>query len=506
MSSRATRRNRRWAAPTTATTAVGELVRSERWEEAEPALRQALADTPDDAGACLGLSLVLSKLGRFDESAALAQQLTAREPGNGHAFMLRGVALTNVGRYNSALGALKRALALGTDTCEVHDAMGTAYYWLGDLDQAVTHLRRAAQLAPDEPAVQSHLAVALSAAGNDAEARAAHDRACLLAPGDPLVRVNRALTMLADGDLESGWAEYDEGLAPEGRGERRHRDIAEWKGEPLHATRLLVYFEQGLGDELIFGSCYPDLTAEAAHLVVECRPRLVSLFARSFPTSTVRAIDARAPLPPVDAAVASGSVPRYRRRAHADFPSKPGYLAADPARVAHWKGWLATLPGVPVGVSWRSGLVTGTRRHAYPPLEEWGPVFSGPGTTFVCLQYDDSVADRALVERRYGTKIVVPPRLDLRNDLDGVAALAAALGVVVSVDNAVAAIAGSIGARTLLLTPSHTFTALGTDHWPWLPAVETFERHFADDWQPAMRAVAAEVESLSAPVGPRDSS
>ena len=93
----------------------------------------------------------------------------------------------------------------------------------------------------------------------------------------------------------------------------------------------------------------------------------------------------------------------------------------------------------------------------------------------------------------------MPPDLDLRDDLDGVAALAAALGVVVSVDNAVAAIAGAIGARTFVLSPAHAFTTLGTDRWPWLPTVRLFERRRDETWQPAMTALAAALTDRATP-------
>lgn len=490
------------SSPTRTRPTAERLLRAGRYAEAEAMLRTDLAARPNDAPVLTALAFALSKQGRHDESAAAAQQAIARDATNAHAHMLRGVALANLGRHISGLNFLERALALGEDTFAVHDGLGCAHFRLGDLDTAITHLRRAVMLGPNEASVHSHLAVVLSASGCTAEARAAHDQACRLAPGDALLRMNRALALLADGDLDRGWEEYDHGFAAPARGELRHCDVARWDGRPLSGVRLLVYREQGLGDELIFGSCYPDLASEADHLVIECRGRLVPLFARTFPNATVCATRDTSPRPSADFAIPSGSVARHRRRALADFPDAGGYLAADAARVAYWRAWLATLPGAPVGVSWRSGLVNAARRDAYPPLEEWEPVFTN-GATFVCLQYDDSTADRALIERRYSTEIVVPPDLDLRDDLDGVAALAAALGTVVSVDNAVAALAGSVGARTLVLTPAHTFTALGTDRWPWLPTVQTFDRQRGDTWQPAMMALAAE---LNRPADPTSSS
>ncbi|MDZ4826261.1 MAG: tetratricopeptide repeat protein, partial [Actinomycetota bacterium] len=466
------------------------LLAAGQFAEAEVALRAELERDPRDAATLVALAGALDELGRHDEAAAFAQRAIGCDPDNRRAYALRGIALATIGRSNSAIAALQRAVALGNDDWYVHNALGSALHRQGDVDDAIAHLRRATRRAPKQAVARSNLGGVLTEAGHYDEGRVEHEAACALEPDNARFRMNRALGALANGEFTWGFEEYDYGLVPELRGERRYPEVAPWDGSALGQQTIVVYREQGLGDELIFGSCYGDLVAEAGHVVIECRGRLVPLFARTFPGATVRATRDQSPIPPVDVAVPAGSVARYRRATLDSFPRQRGYLVPDPAQVKHWSAWLRTLPGTRRGVAWCSGVVNATRRGAYPPLDDWQPVFAVPDTTFVCLQYGDSSADRAVIRDRFGVDVVVPPDLDLRDDLDGVAALAAALDEVVAVDNAVAALGGAVGAPTSVLVPAHSFTALGTDRWPWLPSVRIFERAPGATWEDAMAALA----------------
>ncbi|MGQ0826023.1 MAG: tetratricopeptide repeat protein [Actinomycetota bacterium] len=505
MSNRAARRRRGGATvsqPRKSVSGIGladNLAQARRYADAEQVLRRVLMDKPRETRALVALAAAVGEQGRHDEAAAYAQKAIATEPTNARAHTLRGLALTELGRANSAIASLERALELGDNRWHVHNSLGTALHRLGEFERSITHLRTGAMIAPGVATVRSNLGVTLAAAGRFDEARREHKAALGIAPDDPQFRINFAVCELANGELSQGWEEYDRVLVAGFRGEHQYPEIPMWHGEPLAGRTILAYREQGLGDELIFGSCYPDLVAEARHVVIECRGRLVSLFTRSFPEATVRATRDESPLPPADLAVSAGSVARYRRRSLAEFPTTRGYLVPDPRQVRHWTRWRQSLPGRAIGVSWRSGLVTPTRRGAYPPLEDWRPVLTAGDATFVCLQYDDSTTDQGVIRERFGVELAIPPGLDPRNDIDGVAALIAALDVVVSVDNAVAAISGAVGAPTAVLVPAHSFTALGSDRWPWFPTVRTYERAPGDTWEPAMSALASTLSELADP-------
>ena len=200
-----------------------------------------------------------------------------------------------------------------------------------------------------------------------------------------------------------------------------------WQGESLSGRTILVHSEQGVGDELLFATCLPDLLAQAGHVVVECDARLVDLFSRSFPTATIYgATLGRRTSPPIDVYCPIGSLPRYTRATLAAFPLRPGYLVPDRARVAHWQNRLAALgPGLRVGLSWRSRASRPVAPY-YTQLSQWGAVLSLPGIHWINVQYDDYGAELETVAQQWGVRIQHWPDLDTLADLDGVAALMAA--------------------------------------------------------------------------------
>ncbi|HEY0833751.1 MAG TPA: N-acetylglucosaminyltransferase, partial [Azospirillum sp.] len=335
--------------------------------------------------------------------------------------------------------------------------------------------RRALALAPDFPDGWLNLGHAVQAEGRFAEAERHADRAIRLDPGRPNARVNRALMRLARGDLEQGWADYAQRFAAgEAAPDRRFR-VPEWRGEPIVGKRLLVWAEQGLGDELMFGTVIADLQATRAWVTVECDARLVRLFTRALPWANVRAETPNqndADPDDADLHIPMGSLPRLLRRGLADFPPRPFTLYPDPALAAEWRRRLAALgPGLTVGICWRSSRITAERAGAYTRLDRWGPLLTLPGVHAVNLQYDDCAVELAEAEGRFGVPVHRWPDLDLRNDLDGVAALMAGLDLVVSAPTAVGELAAALGTPVWRLGGAGDWSRLGTTCRPWFPAM-----------------------------------
>ena len=267
-------------------------------------------------------------------------------------------------------------------------------------------------------------------------------------------------------------------------------------------ARVLVYREQGIGDELMFASCYADIIAAAREVIIECDPRLTSLFARSFPGATVRpvTVDAsgRETTKDYDRAISAGSLPQLFRRTIDEFPQRRVIVKADPARVAQWRERLRAAGSAPyVGIAWRSRLMTAERRREYTHLKEWGALFAVPGITWVNLQYDECEAELRDAERRFGVRVHRWASLDLMNDLDEVAALTTALDVVVSARTAVSMLSGALGIDTITLASRYSWTDLGTDRLPWLPAVRMMYRDPTRDWLSVLSAAAGALADVT---------
>ncbi len=277
---------------------------------------------------------------------------------------------------------------------------------------------------------------------------------------------------------------------------RRARELGVPRWQPdEHDARVICYREQGIGDEILFASCYPDLIAHAREVVIECDTRLVGLFARSFPAAEVRAQTFN-PLvgetaKDFDRAIPAGSLPVHFRSTVDAFPERDAFLVADPVRVEAWRERLRELgDGAFVGMSWRSRINTKERRQEYTRLDEWAPLLEIPGVQWINLQYDDCEQDLRAAERRFGVTIHRWDWLDLMNDFDEIAALTTALDLVVAPRNAVAMLAGALGASTVMMGNRWDWSDLGTDTSPWFPSIKLVYRHMGEDWDHVLATAA----------------
>ncbi|HYE52141.1 MAG TPA: tetratricopeptide repeat protein, partial [Azospirillaceae bacterium] len=359
------------------------------------------------------------------------------------------------------------ALAGGRETADALTGLGDALRLLGRHGEAEALHRRAVGLAPGLAEAHNNLARVLEETGRTDAALAEYDRAVALDPGLPTARLNRALLHLGRGRTAEGWEGYAWRFEADRRHPRRRFTIPEWRGGDVSGRRVLVWREQGLGDELMFGALYRALAARCGHLVVECDPRLRGLFARALPGATVRpeTDDPR----DADLHVPAGSLPRLLR----GFPAEPppaGYLAPLPELALDWLERLAALgPGLKVGFCWRSRTLTTERRRAYSTLDQWGPLFRLPGIDWVSLQYDGGEEELAAAAARFGVRLHRWADADLTGDLETAAALTAGLDLVIAPATSVAEMAGALG------VPAWRFgyrdwTWLGTGVRPWFPA------------------------------------
>jgi tetratricopeptide (TPR) repeat protein len=369
---------------------------------------------------------------------------------------------------------------------------------LGEYESGAQHIERALELDPEHRAVQCNLALLLSHRGDDAAALALCDR--LLSENAALheVRLHRALTRLRHAQFDAGWDDYEARRQVRSSYARRGLPWPEWQGDDLSERTILLFGEQGLGDEVMFASCFGDVIARAKHTIIECSPRLHALFRRSFPAATVlpglqtKAAPVWLPdAPQIDVQSPAGSLPRHLRRSWHDFPRHRGYLVADGERVRHWSGLLSLLGAGPkIGVSWRGGL-----RSTRGALRSLGPgqlesLFAIQGMRFVDLQYGDTLRERTELAARGMALASWPEAIE---DLDETAALISSLDLVVTVCTTVAHLAGALGKDVWVLVPSvpeWRYLAQG-ERMPWYPSARLFRQGPAESWGAVVGRVAA---------------
>ncbi len=270
-------------------------------------------------------------------------------------------------------------------------------------------------------------------------------------------------------------------------------------------ARVICYREQGIGDEILFASCLPDLIDATREVVYEVNSRLETLFARSFPAAEIRTMT----LTPMgesahdfDYAIPIGSLPLHFRPTVDRFPKdRRSFLVPDPERVEKWKARHVEISGgkTVVAISWRSRIKTAERRMEYTNLgDDWGPLFAIPDVTWVSVQYDDCERELLAAERQFGVKIHRWDEVNYLDDFEEVAAIMSACDLVVAPRNAVAMLAGAIGVPTVAMGNRWDWSDLGTDTLPWFPSVQLVFRQLSDDWDGVIEEAARRVAAVVA--------
>lgn len=482
----------------------------QRTAEALDAYQAAFEASGRDPALAGELGRVALRLGLHEVAERLLRLHLTAAPDSAEASASLARALREQHRYGEAIEVLRGAIMAHPDSPDLWTDLGVTRVQQGEPASALDFFDEALRLEPGFGRALYYRAHARADLGDHAGACADYE-AALTAPGldeadHVRIRLAEALSRLAIGDLRTGWRLYRARLSPlSGRRERfevpgRPYDFAEGTAG-LEGQSLLLVAEQGLGDEILFAGMIPDVIealGPRGRLALAVEPRLVSLFARSFPAAEVAAHQTRnvdgAPVRTVPGLAlqptfwAPFAAPAEALRPSADrFPEQPGFLKPDPARVAHWRQALATRPGRKVGLLWTSAKLVGERQRLFAPFEAWRPVLQTPGVTFVNLQYGDCARELAWARAELGVDILQPD-LDLKDDLDDVAALAAALDLTIGFSNASFNLAGAVGAPAWLIAAHRAWTLLGTDRYPWYPQARGFTA--PDGWPAALQAIA----------------
>jgi len=472
-----------------------------RADEAADAFRAAIALAPDTAAIHYNLGRALKAQGRLDDAVAAFRAATALMPGHANAHDALGTALAALGRPAEAVAAFEAAVALEPERAAFHCNLGNALVAGCRPDAAAAALRRALELAPDQAEAHDALASALAGLGRLDEAVAACRQAVALAPDSAAFHTHLANLLLRRGDYRAGWDEFEwrfqVDVAP--------RDLPQprWRGQDLAGRRLLVWGEQGIGDQLLFYAFVPELVERGATVVVECSTRLVAMLERSLPG--VEVVPYAEPPNPrllaadIDFQVPEMSVAAILRPSRQDFRPLSPYLKTEPAVAAELRRAYGGGKVPLVGVAWWSGNPNAGAADTVP-LAEWSPILTVPGLRFVSLQYSDRGAEIAAARQATGADFIVDSSVDPLLDLDRAAAQIAAMDLVVTINNATAQMASILGRpawNMLAFTPDWRMGPDG-DTSPWYDGMRLFRQPAPGAWGPVVAEVAAALGAWAA--------
>jgi tetratricopeptide (TPR) repeat protein len=476
------------------------------------AYEAALALLPDQSEVANDLGRLAFRMGLKDVAEQLFRRYLETHPLSFEAANNLACTVRDQGRSAEAIEILRPAIKANPNDALLWNTLGTVVSEDGDLRTAITFFDEALRLDPGFAKARYNRGNARLALGELDEALADCERAIGEADAEDerlMMRLARSTILIAQGRIGEGWDDYEARLDPLFADSTIFLvDAPRWTPQAeLSGKTLLLMGEQGLGDEVLFANMLPDVLkalGPTGKLVVAVEPRLVALFQRSFPAveavahatyaangRTYRGAPSLEERKDIDLWAPLASPLRAFRRTLDDFPDATGFLTADADRVAHWRSALATAPaGRKVGVLWKSMKLDAGRARYYSPFQLWAPVLRTPGVTFVNIQYGDCAAEIEWAARELGVQLWTPPSIDLREDLDDLAALTSALDLSIGFANATSNIAAACGAPTWIISVPGAWTRLGTDRLPWYPQARVFLPPGFSRWEETMDEVA----------------
>ena len=482
------------------------------------AYEAALRLLPDHAEVANDLGRLAYRMGMKEQAEKLFRHYVAHAPDRPEGVNNLASVVRDLGRPDEAIELLREALTLRPDAHMLWNTLGTILIERGELDTAGIFFNEAVRLAPKFGKARYNLGQVKLGLG-DAEGALADCieamKRVITADDRQMMRLARSTFQLAMSRLGEGWDDYEARLSPQFSDVTNfYIDRPKWTpGAKIAGKTLLVIGEQGLGDEILFANVLPDVLEKLGpegNLRIAVETRLVPLFQRSFPTAEVTAhstyVLATRPLraaPNTDHETADlwtpmGSLMREFRRSLDAFPDRKGYLKPDPKRVAHWRKVLKTAPAGPkVGLLWKSLTKKDARARYFSPFSQWAPVLKTPGISFINLQYGDCSAELQQAREEFGVDIWTPPGIDLKQDLDDVAALCAAMDLVLGFANASFNLAASSGTPAWLISTPGSWPRLGTDRYPWYPQVRVFTTPSYGDWDGVMEMMGAALHTFA---------
>ncbi len=456
-------------------------------DQALAAYQRAIALQPLYAAAHFNLGNAWKDKRRLDLAIASFHRAAAINPAFTEAHTNLGIALFQAGQIDAGIASFHRAVSINPRFPEACFNLGRAYAGIGRTEEAVTWYRRTIALDSGSVMAHNNLGTALAELGNNDEAIESCRAAIAVQPDFAGSHYNLAHGLLRTGQFTEGWKEYEWRWDCPGRPSRRGFSQPLWDGADLPGKTILLSSEQGLGDHIHFFRYAQLVARRCRRVVLECPEELLPL--RDGIPGVDKAVQLGRPLPPFDAHVPLLSVPGILGTTLATIPADVPYIKPDPARIAEWAKKLTPSNNVKVGLVWagRPDNSVDTRRSC--SLREFAPLASATRVDFYSLQKGPASSQAA--SPPMGMKLIdLTP--DLHNFAD-TAALIANLDLVISVDTAVAHLAGAMARPVWTLLPfcPDWRWLLDRSDSPWYPTMRLFRQPAIGAWSAVMKTVAA---------------
>jgi tetratricopeptide (TPR) repeat protein len=474
---------------------LGQVVqRARRLDEALNCYRKALEHQPDDAMVLTDIGTIHMARSELSEAEHCFRHALQLNGDNVEAMCNLGAVLARLDRFGEAEQSCRRALAARPNDPDTLNNVASVLLQISALDDAEVCCRSALSIRHGQASTQNTMGRILSARGRPAEAEECFRLAMQLAPESSAVRYNLSILALIRGDYGEGFLLYEsrfDAMQCNGRfapaTQALLADNRRWHGEPLSGKRLLIWTEQGYGDSLMMLRYLPMLKERGVGEVIVLCERVLERVVGSISgmengvscMQTVAAdrFDLHCPIM---------SLPLLFETTLECIPNRVPYIAVPDEMAEAWKGRLASNARIRVGLAWAGSRTLQDDARRSIPLSAFAPILRLPSVQFVSLQKEGGAEEIA------GWRGQIENWMDDCEDFMDTAALVRSLDLVITVDSAVAHLAGALGTPVWLLNRFGSEWRWGrvSEHSPWYPSMRIYRQQEGEGWNRVISRVA----------------
>ena len=446
-------------------------------DEAVECFEKALIINPNYAEAHSNLGIIYHDMGELDAAVRCHEQALKIKPDFAEAHSNLGIVLRDLDQFDKAIKCHKKALKIKPNYAEAYTNLGVVFHDTGQLDLATKNHSLAVNIKPNFAKAHSNLGIALHDLGQYDAAIKCYEEALKLKPNFAEFKWNLSLTQLITNNLTEGWINYESRWQWDNFPSCRRRfSIPRWSGESLQGKNILLWAEQGIGDEIQFASLIPEFKDLGCNVGIECAAKLVNVFHWSFPWAEVsktgmincEEIDIYSQF---DYQIPMGSIAPFFRKTLDDFRTYQNpYIPRLKEGEIKVRNKLNLVDGqLLIGLCWRSSIQTEQRSHHYLTIEELAPLKTIKNAIFLAVQYDDCLPELDRV-RELGLPIRYYTNIDQKNDLSSTCALIGACDLVISASTTVFQMSGALGVPVIVFHAGKS----NENKIPWFPTVRNF--------------------------------
>jgi tetratricopeptide (TPR) repeat protein len=468
------------------------FVMKRQLDEAINCYKKAIQYNPNLAAAYNNLGNTFQEQKRYNEAITHYQIALQINPDLADAHLNLGNIYLEKGQYNEAIKHYQETLKLNPSHFESYLNLGTIFQKQGKLDEAITCYQKAIKFNPQFAGNYYNLGIAFQDKRLLDEALGAYKKTIEFDPEFAEAHFSISWINLLLGNFKEGWKGYEWRWKLKEAYQRNFSQLM-WDGSDIRGCTILLHAEQGFGDTIQFIRYAPLVAQRGAKVIVECQKELTSLLKNTEGINQI--VSYGEPLPDFDIQCPLLSLPLVFNTTLESIPAKIPYISADPLSIEKWKGRIKIdKEKTTIGLVWAGSTTTRKEGYYSCSLEAFAPFAHLNNITLYSLQKGQ--ASEQVAKPPNGMKLI--DYTEEIHDFSDTAAFIINLDLIISVDTAVAHLAGAIGRPvwTLLRFSPEWRWMLDRMDSPWYPTMRLFRQPAPGDWGCVIGKVFNQLQTL----------